>query len=393
MATGRPCPACEEAAFAPLVDFGLVPRSGTFLETVQASVPFEQLRYEFCPSCGLIRRTASGVAGADYSDVGRLTARQQPHYVDHVVARLRDSVDPDALVVEVGANDGALLDRLAAAGFQDLLGVEPSRTASDVLAQKGHRVACVHLDDQSSEELLAGYGAAAAVVCRHTLEHVPDPGAFLRATRLLLADGGHLFLEVPDGEPIVAELHGHELWDEHLHMFTAGNLPAAVAGAGFAVDEVERRPHLASHNVLLWARKLDADRIAPEPVDVGPYETFAARWEQASAAFGAAVAASQGPVVALGASHPQTNYLIFSGVGGHVEYLVDDDTGKVGRFVPVPQPVPVVPSAQLLSGRQSAGTILRTAFGYNAWMDPLCRAQEASVLDPLAHLEAAVAQA
>jgi SAM-dependent methyltransferase len=78
------------------------------------------------------------------------------------------------------------------------------------------------------------------VVCRHTLEHIPDPVPFLRSihTALAGAPDAPLFFEVPDLDWILA--HG-AFWDfcyEHCNYFTASSLAWALSAAGFIVDEV-----------------------------------------------------------------------------------------------------------------------------------------------------------
>src|SRR6185312_7571048 len=102
-----------------------------------------------------------------------------------------------------------------------------------------------------------------------------------------------------------------------LHMFTRETLPVVIARAGFGVDDVERRPHLSSANVLAWARAAAGRPVEPPRVDVSAHRTFAERWRRVADELSATVAAAPKPVVAVGASHPQTNFLLFSGVGAH----------------------------------------------------------------------------
>ena len=74
------------------------------------------------------------------------------------------------------------------------------------------------------------------------------------------------------------------------------------------------------------------------------------------------------PIAALGASHPQSNFLLFSQLGAYVDWLVDDDPFKVGKFVPIPNPVEVIDSCTYLENHPT-GTLVLTAFGQDRWMD------------------------
>ena len=69
----------------------------------------------------------------------------------------------------------------------------------------------------------------------------------------------------------------------------------------------------------------------------------------------------------MGASHPQTNYLIFSGAGTDVSILVDDDTEKAGHFAHTPKPTRILTTAEFLREEFPCG-VLFTAFAHELWM-------------------------
>ena len=80
------------------------------------------------------------------------------------------------------------------------------------------------------------------VVCRHVIEHVPDPAAMLRSVRATLSEGSdaRVFFETPALEWI---LENDVMWDffyEHCSLFTADSLANAFCAAGFVVSGVER---------------------------------------------------------------------------------------------------------------------------------------------------------
>ncbi len=80
------------------------------------------------------------------------------------------------------------------------------------------------------------------VVMSDFLEHVPDPRAVLRATREVLAPGGHLFLTTPDAGALLARLAGRRWWhlkpSEHLVYFDRGTIRALLSGGGFDVVDL-----------------------------------------------------------------------------------------------------------------------------------------------------------
>jgi fermentation-respiration switch protein FrsA (DUF1100 family) len=75
------------------------------------------------------------------------------------------------------------------------------------------------------------------VCCRHTLEHVPDVGRFLRTIRDVIGPREHVRVgfEVPDTLRVLREGAFWDLYYEHCSYFTAGSLRGLFERCGFAV--------------------------------------------------------------------------------------------------------------------------------------------------------------
>jgi len=386
------CPACSSERFEPLIDFGTLPKSGVYLHVPDAPFPTIHLAHEFCTSCGLIRQKAIESASHDYTHVPRATTRQFPKYIDAIIASLKShGVSGSDLVIEVGSNDGGFLDRLASAGFSNLLGIEPSIACAGLSLAKGHKVITSHWDAETSAAVLQEHGAARAVICRHTLEHVPRPLEFLQAIRSILAPNGITFIEVPDARPITHDLRGHELWDEHLHIFTPANLQLIMRRAGFSILRCNAWPERSDINLLLWARadaglsqKSPPDSAAAPASEIQLCREFEKRWKAFSSRLQVEAASWPRPVYMLGASHPQTNFIHFTGLESSIDAFIDDNPAKANLLIPLASPVPILPASKLLEG-PAPGTILRGAFGYEEWMDrataPLA-AQPSTIVKP-----------
>jgi hypothetical protein len=277
---------------------------------------------------------------------------------------------PDGLIIEIGANDGTFLNILAQSGFPRRLGIEPSQALSALCERSGHAVVNLHLDEQSAHSLRASHGPAAAIICRHTLEHVPSPAALLRAMAVMLDEGGTLFLEVPDTDPVVGELRGFELWDEHLFYFSISNLRQILSACGFSVQSADVVSHRGSRNIVCWARRTlngsDATLRQDAAALVRQCGEFGRRWSDFRRPLQEQSRHWRAPVIAMGASHPQSNFLHFSRIGNVVSGLLDEDPEKIGRWVALPQATPIFHPRELQQ-RLGNGTLLLSAFGYEAW--------------------------
>jgi len=264
---------------------------------------------------------------------------------------------------------------LASAGFSNFLGIEPSIACAGISLAKDHKVVLKHWDAETAATVLQERGPARVVICRHTLEHVPRPLEFLKAIRSVLAPDGIAFIEVPDARPITHDLRGHELWDEHLHIFTPANLQLIMRRAGFSVVRCNAWPERSDINLLLWARA-DAglsqnrppDSAAAPASEIQLCREFEKRWKAFSSRLQVEAASWPRPVYILGASHPQTNFVHFTGLENSIDAFIDDNPAKANLLIPLACPVPILPASKLLEG-PAPGTILRGAFGYEDWMD------------------------
>jgi SAM-dependent methyltransferase len=385
------CVICKSTAMQPFARFSNVPISGHFCRTIQEKVPERDLVFDYCPQCAFVSQRLSNIS-INYSNVARSTARQIPGYTKKIIGDLIAN-SSSGLLVEVGCNDGTFLNLLRQEGFFRLLGVEPSRKLAAQVRQQGHEVFSSLLEEESSREIVRKYGKAQSVVCRHTLEHVPHPLDFLRAVRLLLDKGGLLMLEVPSLRPIIDQMHVHEMWDEHVSYFLPDNLVSLLIKAGFLIERVSVKPHLKMENIVVLARAgVDCSTELPNMRrEVKACRDFSTRWQNVRLQMLELVRGSPRPLVFMGASHPQSNLLNFSGISPWVDCAIDDDPSKAGLWLPLQgSKVPIWPMAKLKEA-VTGGTLLLTGFGYPRWMkeaSEVAKGHAAATLDILNLLSA-----
>lgn len=136
----------------------------------------------------------------------------------------------DCAILDVGSGEGARLMELGNFGFSDLHGLDPFLPADVNLAPSP----AINLH---REELLEHQGQYDLVMMHHSLEHVPDPLALLRAARSHVAAGGHLLVRVPLRQGEAWREYGHD-WvhldpPRHLFHFSHSGLVEMAGRAGF----------------------------------------------------------------------------------------------------------------------------------------------------------------
>jgi SAM-dependent methyltransferase len=158
-----------------------------------------------CTGCGLVRlEPVPADLGRFYpknywfKPGGLLAARLEEQYRrllirDHVAFVERSLREAGGPVLDVGCGGGLFLGVLRERGAR-VLGLDNSEEAARA-AWAQNRVTVV-LGDLLRAPV--AQGSCGVVTMFHVLEHLPDPGGFLRAAKELLRPGGRLVAQVPN---------------------------------------------------------------------------------------------------------------------------------------------------------------------------------------------------
>jgi SAM-dependent methyltransferase len=200
-----------------------------------------------CPSCETLCALPlpspdelDAYYNGDYSvvDAG-LTQRRRANWTPLLEAAER--LAPLRNGLEIGSSTGAFL-RFATTRGWSMAGVE-----LDARARQAH--------DQTSPDIpayatiaaarTAGVARADAAWVLHTIEHVPDPEAFLRETLDLMTPGAPIVITTPNGRSLQCRVLG-QLWEwwtppAHLTLFSPRGASLLLERAGFEIVSVETR--------------------------------------------------------------------------------------------------------------------------------------------------------
>ncbi len=298
-----------------------------------------ELRLACCRSCGFVFNAAFDPALIEYGEGYDNCQTCSPlfeAYTDELARHLvRDRGVRGCRVVEVGCGGGEFLRRLVEIEGADNRGwgFDPSYTGPDAAAGGRLRFERRYYDERCADV------PADVVVCRHVIEHVPDPVGLLRTVRRALANapGARLFFETPCVEWILARRVVWDFFYEHCSYFTADSLRTAFERAGFGVVGVR---HVFGGQYL-W---LEATRDAAGPAG-GPRPGAV---PDLAAAFGAAEPGrvarwrrrvdeltGSGPVAVWGAGAKGVTFANLVDPGGErLACVVDLNPRKQGRYLP-----------------------------------------------------------
>jgi SAM-dependent methyltransferase len=331
------CPVCGTSDLLRSAVFDALPVLCNSLYSDAASAAkAETARFEaaFCRSCGHFFNAAFDEQRITYTQNYENSLHSSPTfnaYADELATRLANTYGlAGKTVVDIGCGKGEFLTRLCDIG--DANGIGFDKSFEDDRLVKSGRVRFV------KDWFDAGYAnlQPSLVTCRHVLEHVPEPVAFLRALRDNLGHDVVLYLEVPNA---LYTLRDEGIWDliyEHVSYFTYASLRAAVEAAGFEVLAdgtafkeqylyVEARPRTRPAS---FSRR-EAKRIEPLVRNFDrAYTKKLAHWQQYLAAHDAR------QCVVWGAGSKGITFANVVPGGSELAALVDLNPHKHGRFAP-----------------------------------------------------------
>lgn len=306
------------------------------------SYPRHDLRLGFCDGCGFIYNTVFDPSRHEYSPRYEETQGFSPHFnsfASSLAERLvRQYNIRDRDVLEIGCGKGEFLTLLCRLGPNRGIGIDPAFVPQRSV-DAGRDVQFIQ--DFYGEQY--AHLPADVVCCRHTLEHIAPTGEFMRTLRRTIGDRNEtlVFFEVPD---VMRELREGAFWDlyyEHCSYFSGGSLARLFRRTGF--DLVDLHTDYGDQYLMIVATPAEAESPAPaddeEDLDalreaVDNFDDVCGErmryWRERIVE-----GLDQGErTVVWGSGSKGVSFLTTLGLVDEIEYVVDINPYKHGKFMP-----------------------------------------------------------
>ena len=350
------CRFCAEPLRCELVDFGRMPLANSYLPATAAARAAERtypLRVLVCESCWLAQTEEAVPADAifhrDYAYRSSCSDAWVAHargYADAMIARL--SLGADSRVVEVGSNDGYLLQWFARA-LVPVLGVEPAAAAAELAEARGVPTQVAFFGERTAVALRDQGFAADLAVANNVLAHVPDIRDFAAGFAALTKPSGVATFEFPHLAALIRFGQFDTIYHEHYSYLSLRFVERLMRSVGLEVFDVEA---LATHGGSLrvfaghrGARALRPSVAATRAAEaemgldtVAPYAAFGERVHRRCAQardFVDRVIARGDTIAAYGAPAKGSTFLNVAGIGAErIAFTVDRNPKKQGTLLP-----------------------------------------------------------
>lgn len=363
----HPCLVCQSTRLETFLDLGATPLANKFLapDELGRPEPTYPLRVGFCRDCTHVQLVETVPPPSMFDDYLYVSAasdtlRGHLHRLSQTVTD-RYGLGPRDLVIDIGCNDGTLLQGFRARGVQ-VLGVDPAKNLAQLGAADGIPRLIDYFGLRTAREIARSGTRARVITATNTFPHIPDLEDFLKGIDAVLAPGGAFVVEAHYLADLLDQMAFDTVYHEHVSYWALRPMETLFARHGFQVVDVERLP-IHHGQIRVFVHRQGDGSASPRVAELRRREeTLGLQRSKTFSEFTKRIQSlrttvrekladlrrSGRRIAAYGAPAKGSTLLSFLDLPqGTIEYIVDKSPLKQGRFTPG-QHIPIVPTSRLL---------------------------------------------
>lgn len=353
MPTNR-CQLCESYDLRPIIDLGKHPLADTFLKPEQLldAERFYTLKVLLCKNCGYA--TLEHIVPAeeryvenDYS----YTSSNSPVATSHFEEIANEAADlakisADDLAVDIGSNDGTLLEMVRRKTGCRVVGVEPSLNIARLAKEKGIQTIQHFFGAEAVNEILR-HGKAKIITATNVYNHITDLNDFMKNINAILAEDGMFMFEAPYLLTLVEKNAFDTVYLEHVSYFGLKPLVKFFKKFDFSVCHVWKNDYMGgSVRAYVCRGRRESGRLKEfllseeraKIYEEATYEEFMRRTKSLKTQLMSDLydAKARGEkIIGIGAATKGNTLLNYCGIDNTLlEFVTDSSPLKIGKFTP-----------------------------------------------------------
>ena len=260
------CHICKAENLERFLSLGHQPPSDAFLkyeelERPEISYPLDVF---FCPTCSLVQlgyAVDPEILFRDYvynTGTNNALRANFKELVDEIIKAY--SLKKDDFAVDIGSNDGTLLENYVSHGIR-VLGIDPS-SATTIALKKGIPTDVTFFNENEAQTVAERDGKPKIITATNVFAHVKELDSFMRGVTTLLAPDGVFISESGYVADMIEGMQYDSIYHEHLRYYSVTSLAVLFERFQMEIVNVEQIP---SHggSIRVYAARKGAHPASP----------------------------------------------------------------------------------------------------------------------------------
>ena len=361
------CRLCLSKEIEMAVNMGKSPISEKYVkkENLENIIPKVSLNLYFCKNCSHVQLI--DVVNPDFlwADFTFKTARDIKlinHFKDYVerVINVQQINDKD-LILDIGSNDGTLLQCFKDKGFQNILGVDPASQIVDQANLSGIKTIKGYFNLELANKISSINGKAKVITANNVFAHMDDLRGMLEAIKFMMNEESIFVFEVSYLLDVVKKMLIGTIFHEHLSYHSIISLKQFLNSFNLDIIKVERGPEQGGSIICYAKIKKQSNKIHNSVFELialekkeklDKIETIQKMNDQLTDLKNELnkiikkIKHENKTISGFGAARSGTTFLSYFGIGNHIDYLYDDNNEKHFKFSPGDQ-IEVLPTKDI----------------------------------------------
>ena len=346
----------------PFISYGDMPIANGFLTKEKFKDEYYfHMQVAHCENCNMVqlidtpeRQLMFNDNYAFFSGTSSLMKEHFKFFAEDVKSKYLNTTDP--FVVEIGSNDGIMLNNFKDWGIRHL-GIEPSANVAKVAQEKGINTIVEFFDEKLAKKIVDENGQADAFIAANVMCHIPYFHSIVEGISILVKKSGIVIFEEPYVGDVIEKTTYDQIYDEHTFLFSISSINYIFNQHGMEViDVIHQDTHGGSMRYIIGhkgERVISEDtkkQIAKESIlglnKSNTYLKFKENCENSRIDLKKLLInlkEKNSRVVGYGATSKSTTILNYSDIGPDlIEYICDNTPIKQGKYSPGKH-IPIVP--------------------------------------------------
>jgi SAM-dependent methyltransferase len=342
-----------------------------------------------CVSCGQIQLSEviepAQVYGDEYLYTTAVSHGLPEHFrgsAEEICKRF--SLDEASLVVEIGSNEGVMLEAFKEKGVQPL-GIDPAKIAVDAANSRGVETIHDFFTQDLAVRIKKEKGLAKIIIANNVIANIPDLRDVVMGIKELLADDGVFVFETSYAVDVVQKQLIDTIYHEHISYFSAKPLEIFFDSCGLSLFDVQRidtkggsirgfvckkTSSMQKTDSLMEIIKEELRSGIFEPTAYAEFDANLQALKQSVCELCEELKCNGEQVVVYGASVGCVMMIYHLGLDKYLDFIIDDNLAKIDRYCPH------LGTAVYDSSVLETGNIKKIISLAWRFMEPICKKHE-----------------